>query len=557
MPFLTWINDKDARSQSKNVPFHILKNAGTYGDPSAENLIVHGDNLLALRALLPFYRGKVKCIYIDPPYNTGSAFEHYDDNLEHSQWLSLMYQRLQFLREFLAEDGSIWVSIDDRECHYLKVIMDEIFGRTCFIGDVAWQRTYSPRNDSKGLCVEVEHIIAYGRTKNWQPLKLQRTAEMDAKYKNPDNDIDRWTSGDAFASGGSSHQGMVYGIQHPFTGEMIYPPPQQHWRYGQEALLDIFNSWCPYELKDICDNEKRAQICGLTSSEVRAGVKAIVLVNDLEKSKEIATAVYKRGQWPVYYFTKGGYGGVRRKTYLNAVGGRMPTNFWPYDEVGHTDEAKKEIRKLFGSALFGTPKPERLIQRILHIATNPGDLVLDSFLGSGTTAAVAHKMGRRYIGIEMGEHAKTHCIPRLQKVIDGEQGGISASVNWQGGGGFRFFELGEPAFDNWGCINPEVDFKTLAAFVWMSETGEAAQPAETPFLGVSNGTAYYLLYAPEGSTSDPSAGVLTFASMQQLLKDHSFDGPKVVFAEACAGIAEQELKAHQITFKQIPTDLLR
>ena len=166
-------------------------------------------------------------------------------------------------------------------------------------------------------------------------------------------------------------------------------------------------------------------------------------------------------------------------------------------------------------------------------------------------------MGRRYIGIEMGEHAKTHCIPRLQKVIDGEQGGISTSVNWQGGGGFRFFELGEPAFDKWGCINPEVDFKTLAAFVWMSETGDAAEPAESPFLGVSNGTAYYLLYAPEGSSNDPSAGVLTFATMQELLKEHPFDGPKVVFAEACAGLAEQELKAHQITFKQIPTDLLR
>ena len=557
MPFLTWINDKDARNQAVNVPFHILKNAGTYGDPSAENLVVHGDNLLALSALLPFYRGKVKCIYIDPPYNTGSAFEHYDDNLEHSQWLSMMYCRLQLLREFLAEDGSIWVSIDDRESHYLKVIMDEIFGRPYFIGDVAWQRTYSTRNDSKGLCVEVEHIIAYGRSKSWQPLKLQRTAEMDAKYKNPDNDVARWTSGDAFASGGASHQGMVYAIQHPFTGEMIYPPPQQHWRYSQEALLDIFNSWCPYELKDIVDQDIRAQICGLDPSQVRAGVKAIVLVNDLEKSKEIASKVYKRGQWPIYYFTKGGYGGVRRKTYLNAVGGRMPTNFWPYEEVGHTDEAKKEIRKLFGADLFGTPKPERLIQRLLTIATNPGDLVLDSFLGSGTTAAVAHKMGRRYIGIEMGEHAKTHCIPRLQKVIDGEQGGISTSVNWQGGGGFRFFELGEPAFDKWGCINPEVDFKTLAAFVWMSETGEAAEPAESPFLGVSNGTAYYLLYAPEGSSNDPSAGVLTFATMQELLKNHPFDGPKVVFAEACAGLAEQELKAHQITFKQIPTDLLR
>lgn len=254
---------------------------------------------------------------------------------------------------------------------------------------------------------------------------------------------------------------------------------------------------------------------------------------------------------------KDGKGIPRKKTYLKDSAGVVPWSWWSNDEVGHSQEAKKEAVSLNPDSVFGTPKPERLIQRILHIATNPGDLILDSFLGSGTTAAVAHKMGRRYIGIEMGEHAKTHCIPRLQKVIDGEQGGISASVNWQGGGGFRFFELGEPAFDKWGCINPEVDFKTLAAFVWMSETGEAAEPAESPFLGVSNGTAYYLLYAPEGSSNDPSAGVLTFATMQELLKNHPFDGPKVVFAEACAGLAEQELKAHQITFKQIPTDLLR
>lgn len=503
MPFLTWINDKDARSQSKNVPFHILKNAGTYGDPSAENLIVHGDNLLALRALLPFYRGKVKCIYIDPPYNTGSAFEHYDDNLEHSQWLSMMYPRLQLLREFLSEDGSIWVSIDEDEQAYMKVVLDEVFSRYNHIGTMVWQKRTSP--DMRAVISDGhEYIMTYcinkdkfKQTRNLLPL----SAEQVRTYKNPDNDPrGPWTSSDYTAQGFRPNQ--MYRIVTP-GGAEYFPPEGKCWKNVQEVFKDL-----------VRDNR--------------------------------------------IWFGSDGKSVPRRKTFLSEHEGVTPWTWWTNKEVGHSQEAKKEVLSLFGASnVFDTPKPERLIERILHIATNPGDLVLDSFLGSGTTAAVAHKMGRRYIGIEMGEHAKTHCIPRLQKVIDGEQGGISASVNWQGGGGFRFFELGEPAFDNWGCINPEVDFKTLAAFVWMSETGEAAQPADSPFLGVSNGTAYYLLYAPEGSTSDPSAGVLTFAAMQQLLKEHPFDGPKVVFAEACAGIAEQELKAHQITFKQIPTDLFR
>lgn len=503
MPFLTWINDKDARSQSKNVPFHILKSAGTYGDPSAENLVVHGDNLLALRALLPFYRGKVKCIYIDPPYNTGSAFEHYDDNLEHSQWLSMMYPRLQLLREFLAEDGSIWVSIDDDEQAYMKVMLDEIFGRANFISTLAWQKRTSP--DERAVVSDAqEYIHGYAKSsseikRTCYPLKL--TADQLSKYKNLDNDPrGPWTSADFTAPGYRPNQ--MYTIQTP-SGDLLSPPPGRCWINVESVYLEQLN-----------DNR--------------------------------------------IWFGKNGNNIPRRKTFLAEREGITPWSWLPNDEVGHSQEGKKESVKLFGGdKAFATPKPERLLCRILSMTTKPGDLVLDSFLGSGTTAAVAHKMGRRYIGIEMGEHAKTHCIPRLQKVIDGEQGGISASVNWQGGGGFRFFELGEPAFDKWGCINPEVDFKTLAAFVWMSETGEAAEPAESPFLGVSNGTAYYLLYAPEGSSNDPSAGVLTFATMQELLKNHPFDGPKVVLAEACAGLAEQELKAHQITFKQIPTDLLR
>lgn len=556
MPFLTWINDKDARARAKNVPFHLLNHVRTYGDESAENLLVHGDNLTALRALLPFYKGKVKCIYIDPPYNTGSAFEHYDDNLEHSQWLSMMVPRLQLLREFLTEDGSIWVSVDDNEGHYLRVLMDEIFGRGCFIGDVAWQRNYSTRNDSKGLPVEVEHMLGFGKNPSWMPGRLPRTEKMNGKYKNPDHDHLPWKTTDAYAPGAATHQGMVYAVQQPITGELIYPSIGRCWSYGQDQIFEIMSQWADYELQDIADDEMRARVCNVPVEEVRKGVKALMLRGDIEKQKLHAKAIYDRGQWPEYFPTSKGKGGFARKTYLKDVGDRLPTNFWPYEEVGHTDEAKKEIRKLFGKDLFDTPKPERLIERVLTIATQPGDLVLDSFLGSGTTAAVAHKMGRRYIGIEMGEHAKTHCIPRLEKVIEGEQGGISESVEWKGGGGFRFCELGAPVFDEWGCINPEVDFKTLASYVWQSETGEPSTPAFSPFLGEFNGVGYYLLYNGVLGDKKPEAGnVLTFGLMESLLEEHPFDGPKVIYAEACGGISALELREKQITFKQIPTDI--
>lgn len=556
MPFLTWINDKDARARAKNVPFHLLNHVRTYGDESAENLLVHGDNLTALRALLPFYKGKVKCIYIDPPYNTGSAFEHYDDNLEHSQWLSMMVPRLQLLREFLTEDGSIWVSVDDNEGHYLRVLMDEIFGRGCFIGDVAWQRNYSTRNDSKGLPVEVEHMLGFGKNPSWMPGRLPRTEKMNGKYKNPDHDHLPWKTTDAYAPGAATHQGMVYAVQQPITGELIYPSIGRCWSYGQDQIFEIMSQWADYELQDIADDEMRARVCNVPVEEVRKGVKALMLRGDIEKQKLHAKAIYDRGQWPEYFPTSKGKGGFARKTYLKDVGDRLPTNFWPYEEVGHTDEAKKEIRKLFGKDLFDTPKPERLIERVLTIATQPGDLVLDSFLGSGTTAAVAHKMGRRYIGIEMGEHAKTHCIPRLEKVIEGEQGGISESVEWKGGGGFRFCVLGAPVFDEWGCINPEVDFKTLASYVWQSETGEPSTPAFSPFLGEFNGVGYYLLYNGVLGDKKPEAGnVLTFGLMESLLEEHPFDGPKVIYAEACGGISALELREKQITFKQIPTDI--
>ena len=378
-------------------------------DPATENMLIHGDNLLALKALESKYAGQVKCIYIDPPYNTGSAFEHYDDNLEHSTWLNLMRPRLEILWKLLSDEGSIWISIDDNEEAYLKVLCDELFGRFHFVSNIAWQRTYSTRNDAKGIVNEVEHILVYAKAESWQPKRLPRTAEMDKKYKNPDGDVEAWRSSDAFAPGASTHQGMVYAIQHPFTGEMLYPYTGSCWRYQQDTMLEIMNGWTAYELRDLDDAEERSIVCGVPVSEVRSGVKGIVLSKPLKEAARDAKEVLKKGPWPRFFFSKNGMGGIARKTYLSAVGEVPPTNLFEYKDVGHTDEAKKEILKLFGNSPFATPKPERLIERILILCSEPGDLVLDSFLGSGTTAAVAHKMGRRYIGIEMGEHAYTHC----------------------------------------------------------------------------------------------------------------------------------------------------
>ena len=552
MPVLQWLTrDKDLRAAGR-APYRLLEEAGRHGDGCARNMLIQGDNLHALKALLPYYAGKVKCIYIDPPYNTRSAFEHYDDNLEHTRWLSMMYPRLELLRDFLSEDGSIWVSCDDNEGHYLKVIMDEVFGRGNFLADVSWQRTYSTRNDAKGMVTEVEHILSYAVNSGWMPNKLPRTAEMDARYKNPDNDAMSWKGSDAFAPGAATHQGMVYAVQHPFTGKMIYPTSGRCWTFGQDDVLQIMNSWCPYKLEDLHDARERAAVCGVSEEAVRPGVLGIVLAEPLDVASAKARAVYERGQWPLFYFSSMGKGGIRRKTYLDKVGGKLPTNFWPYAETGHTDEAKKEILALFGNDVFATPKPERLIRRILHIATNPGDLVLDSFLGSGTTAA-AHKMGRRYIGIEMGEHALTHCVPRLRKVIEGEQGGISEAVNWKGGGGFRFYRLGESIFDEDGAIRERITFAQLAAHVWFCETGEPLSGrAESPLLGVHDGTACYLLYNGILGDKKPQGGnVLTRRVLESL---PPWDGPKVIYGERSM-FSPQRMKELNLVFRQIPYDI--
>ncbi|MFN8047037.1 MAG: site-specific DNA-methyltransferase [Ancrocorticia sp.] len=463
MPELNWVGKDKVITHHLDVPFRVLDRQFSYdehgqheADNSSPNMIIHGDNLEALKALLPQYEAKVDCIYIDPPYNTGNEGWVYNDNVNdprikkwlgdvvgkegedlsrHDKWLCMMYPRLRLLQRLLAPTGAIFISIDDNEAANLRLICNEIFGGHCFVADISWQRNYSTRNDSKGIPAEVEHLLVFSKQPGWNPGKLERTDGMNSIYKNPDNDRGSWTSDNPFAPGAATHQGMVYAIQHPFTGEMIYPGTGNCWRYQRDEMFRIFSGWTDYELRDLGDAEERARVCGVAVDEVKPGVLGIVLSKPLDAARKDAEAVYARGQWPRFYFTKGGLGGVRRKTYLDSVGGALPTNFWSYEVAGHTDEAKKEVRAIFdGRVAFDTPKPSRLIERVLQIATKPGDVVLDSFSGSGTTGQAVLNVNkqdggnRSFILVELGDYADTVTAERVRRTIQGFKGENSEEI---------------------------------------------------------------------------------------------------------------------------------
>ena len=409
------------------------------------NFLLEGDNLASLQLLLKTHKGKIDLIYIDPPYNTGSKDFIYDDAFvdktdlfSHSKWLSFMSCRLEIARRLLAPNGSIFISIDDNEQAPLKLLCDEIFGEDCFVADVAWQRAYSPRNDSKGISNEKEHILVYSRTPEWSPHKLPRTAKMDSKYKNPDNDDRLWRTSDAFAPSAATHQGMVYAIQHPFTGKMIYPYSGACWPLRQSDMLKAMQEWGEYELRDLDDAKERAAVCGISPEEVREGVMGIVLVQPIEIAAKRAQEIYDRGKWPRFFFTNKGKGGIARKTYLDNTDARVVTNLWSYEETGHTDEAKKELKALFdGDKPFDTPKPTRLMDRIIHIATEEKALILDFFAGSGTLGHAVLKYNatnagsnRRFILCTNNENniCREVTYERIRRVIDKE--GYAASLKY-------------------------------------------------------------------------------------------------------------------------------
>lgn len=508
MPTLRWLTREDDIGSAGKVPYRLLQEAPElgYGARDTGNMLVQGDNLDALKALLPFYGGQVKCIYIDPPYNTRSAFEHYDDNLEHARWLGMMWPRLELLRDLLdPKEGSIWVSIDDNEGHYLKVLMDEVFGRRSFIDTIIWRKNYAPKSSARHFSADHDYVLVYAsHPDSFVPNLMPRTEKQDRAYRNLDDDPrGPWKTSDLSAR--NYYSLGRYPIVSPSGREIAGPPGGNYWRVSEERFWELHR-----------DNR--------------------------------------------IWWGRSGDAIPQIKRFLSEVKqGITPQTFWSYEEVGHTQEAKKEVLQLFGQDVFLTPKPERLIERVLQIATKPGDLVLDSFLGSGTTAAVAHKMGRRYIGIEMGGHAATHCTPRLAKVVDGEQGGISEGQNWQGGGGFRFYRLGPTVFDETGQIRPDIEFSILAAHIWFSEARTPWTPPSTPspVLGVHDRQALILLYnGILGDKSVSGGNVLTrntLAIIHAALPE-GFEGTMTVYGERSA-LSQATLDQHGITFKQTPYDV--
>lgn len=487
---LTWIGKDDEREPLE--PRILIENPQySYGDMESGNMLIHGDNLLALKALEQEYAGRVKCIYIDPPYNTGNAFEHYDDGIEHSIWLSLMRERLEILHRLLAQDGSLWVTLDDCEAHYFKVLCDEIFGRKNFVATTIWQHAVQSKGYPGKFSLHHNYTFCYKKSDSFNLNSLERTSKHNINYSNPDNDPNGpWRSGDVRNS--LVRKNLMYDIQTP-SGKTI-KHPEKGWRFSKETF------------------EK-----------------------ELASGKIIFSKTEDR---------------IIRKIYLKDQDGRVPETIWFAAEVGTTREANTEIKAFNFETVFETPKPERLIERILTLGSDPGDLVLDSFLGSGTTAAVAQKMGRHYIGIELGEHAYTHCYPRLKQVTDGtDQGGISKAQNWQGGSGFKFYELApsllkEDRFGNL-VINREYNADMLAAAMAKQE-GYTYQPDKE-------------LYWKQGQSSEQDFIYTTtqFLTVESLdaLNDAMAEGESLLIC--CTAFQPECKNRHvRITIKKIPQMLL-
>ena len=497
---LTWIGKDDRPrlepriliedpEKSYHAPHQVSKN------DIFDNILIHGDNLLALKALEQEFTGKVTCISIDPPYNTGSAFEHYDDGREHSTWLSLIRDRLELLRNLLANSVSIWITIDDNECHYLKIVCDEIFGRKNFIANVVWQKAYTSNQTAKYISNTHDHILVYAKDADvFSVGKLPRTEEQISKFTNPDHDY-RGPWKPENLSAGKFYSAGQFPIKGP-TGQTFYPPKGRYWRCNE----DQYFAWL---------NEGRIT------------------------------------------FWKNANGRPMLKKFLSEIkDGLTPNTWWTHEEVGSNKEASIDLKNLFGDAdVFQTPKPEKLLQRILTLATQPGDWVLDSFAGSGTTGAVAHKMGRRWIMVELGEHCHTHIIPRLKKVIDDkEPGGITEAANWRGGGGFRYYRLGPSLIveDAWGnpIINPALNAAMLAEAMCKLE-GFTYAPSEDVFWMHGHSTEQDFLYV-----------TTQFMSKEMLTRISDEVGPNRSLLICCTAFRCDPSQFPNLTLKKIPNAVL-
>jgi len=497
---LNWIG-KGADKEPKLEPRILIEDTSkSFGNPKTENMLIHGDNLLALKALEQQFSGKIKCIAVDPPYNTGSAFEHYDDGIEHSLWLSLMNDRVKMFHKLLSNDGSIWIAIDDNEAHYLKVLLDEIFGRQNFIGNVIWEKADSPRMDAKLFSTRHDHILVYA--KNIQNIKFNRLENPEEKlshYNKVDENGRRYYLKPLRAMGGQgdsreARPSLYYPLIAP-DGTEVYPKKQDGsdgaWRWNMIKV-------------------------------------------EAEKS---------RIEW---LKTKGGWS-ANTRLYLDNSTGRPPETIWFNSEVGSNRTSTPERKNLqLGEKSFDTPKPEKLLKRIIHISTNEGDWVLDSFLGSGTTSAVAHKMKRKWIGVELGEHAITHCLPRLVKVVLGkDKGGVTEEANWKGGGGFKFYNLAPSLIqkDKYGndIINPTYNPNMLAAAMAKQE-GFRYQPHESTYWKQGNSTEKDYIFT--------TTQFITVEMLDRLAEEMQ---PNESLLVCCKGFAAACKSRHSnITIKKIP-----
>ena len=646
MPTLDWIGKDKVVNHHLDVPYRVLERQYSYDengqhteDNGSENMIIHGDNLSALKSLLPQYEGRIKCIYIDPPYNTAHSTDNnrrwvYNDNVDsvemrdwigkvvgdegedltrHDKWLCMMYPRLRLLQRLLADDGIIFVSISDVEHSRLRMICDEIFGANNFVSNIIWNNNYSPRNDAKDITSTTDNVLAYSKMPGWHPKRLGRTGDMDARYTTPDKDPIPWTSSPAHAPSARTHKGMVYAIQHPYTGELFYPPAGRCWAQEQAKMLTLMNDWAKYRLESIDDVEIRASICGENEIEKMPEIKAIVLDESVESSRKKVETRIQQGCWPTFYFTSNGRGGMRVKKHLDSMDGKAVTTLWPYDEVGSNTEAKNELKKIFGGSVpFDTPKPRRLIDRILHIASDVDSIILDSFAGSASTAHAvleANKSdggNRKFILIEMLDYAETLTAERTRRVIsgytaaddieefvydveitldnlengvelisaaktaakeakkhydkvskpkitDGHLQVIGTKKNSEQiagtGGNFSYYKLGDTLM-NGDELNEDVEIGKIREYVYFSETKSRLAPVkeDEPFYLGTHITTAYYFYYDRENVTTLNREFLHTVKT----KADSY----VIYADLCT-LSDAELEKYHITFKKIPRDITK
>ena len=522
MPTLEWIGKEKVINHHQQVPYRVLEEKYTYNAERSDNMIIRGDNLEALKALLPQFEGKVKCIYIDPPYNTGNEGWVYNDNVgdpkikkwlgevvgkegedlsRHDKWLCMMYPRLKLLQKLLAEDGVIFISIDDTEFHNLRAICNEVFGENNFITTIIWHKNYAPKGTARHFSEDHDYILVYAKDGDkWVPNKMPRTEKQNKAYKNYDNDPRGLWRPNNLAARNFYSKG-VYSITCPSGRVIPGPPAGSYWRVSEEKFWEM-------------DRDGRI------------------------------------------WWGKDGNNVPAPKIFLSEVSdGIVPQTLWEYEEVGHTQDAKKEIKRIFeGDTPFDTPKPYQLIERILQIATNAESIILDSFAGSGTTAHAVLNMNkadgghRKFILVEMMDYADSITAERVKRVIDGYGEGKNAVEGT--GGDFTFYDLGEVLLLPDGNLNENVSADKIREYVYYMETKEAlpgSSNGNAYFMGNSRGTAYYFYYEKASITTLNHAFLATIPE-----KSEGY----IIYADLCT-IPPEELAKYNITFKKIPRDIAK